>query len=71
MKANFEKLHAFVGGAIDFGALASATNFAKMLAQDGYKHVEGVKAKDLGGPSDLRATSRGMRRSARNFMKSF
>ena len=35
MKANFEKLPAFVGGAIDFGALASAMNFAKMLAQDG------------------------------------
>ena len=71
MKANFEKLPAFVGGAIDFGALASAMNFAKMLAQDGCKHVKGVKEKDLGGPSDLRMTSRGMRRSARNFMKSF
>ena len=43
MKADFEKLPTFVGGAIDFGALATTTNFAKMLAQDGCKHVEGVK----------------------------
>jgi hypothetical protein len=71
MKANFEKLLAFVGGAVDFGALAFATNFAKMLAQDGCKHVEGVKERDLEGPSDLRATSRSIRRLARNFMKSF
>jgi hypothetical protein len=32
MKANFEKLPDFVGGAVDFGALASATNLSKMLA---------------------------------------
>ena len=51
MKANSEKLPTFVGGVVDFGALASATNFAKMLAQDGYKHVEGVKEKGLGGHS--------------------
>ena len=31
MKANFRKLPDFIGGAIDFGALASATNFSKML----------------------------------------
>ena len=71
MKANFEKLHAFVGGAIDFGALASAMNFAKMLAQDGYKHVKGIKEKDLGGPSNLGVTSCDVRRSAHDFMKSF
>jgi hypothetical protein len=71
MEANFEKLPAFVGGAIDFGALASAMNFAKMLAQDGCKHVEGVKEQDLEGPSNLGATSHSVRRSACNFMKSF
>jgi hypothetical protein len=34
MKANFLKLRDFVGGAVDFGALASATNLSKMLTQD-------------------------------------
>ena len=32
MKANFLKLPDFVGGAFDFGALASTTNLSKMLA---------------------------------------
>jgi hypothetical protein len=36
MKANFLKLCDFVGGAVDFGALASATNLSKMLMQDAY-----------------------------------
>jgi hypothetical protein len=31
MKPNFLKLPDFVGGAVDFGVLASATNFSKML----------------------------------------
>jgi hypothetical protein len=71
MKANFEKRPVFIGGTVDFGALASAMNFAKVLAQDGYKHVEGIKEKDLEGPSNLGVTSHVVRRSVRNFMKSF
>jgi hypothetical protein len=71
MNANFEKLPPFVGGAVDFGALASTTNFAKMPAQDGCKNVEGVKERDLEGPSDLGATFSQCKRLARNFMKSF
>ena len=71
MKANFIKLPNFVGEAIDFGALASATNLSKMLTQDGSSHVEGVKEKDLEGPAELGVTSRGIRRSVRHFMKSF
>jgi hypothetical protein len=31
MKANFLKLPVFVGGAVDFGALAFTTNLSKML----------------------------------------
>ena len=31
LKSNLAKLLDFVGGAVDFGALASATNFSKML----------------------------------------
>jgi len=58
MKANFIKLPNFVGEAIDFGALASATNLSKMLTQDGSSHVEGVKEKDLEGPTKLGVTSR-------------
>ena len=71
MKANFLKLPDFVGGAIDFGELASATNLSKMLRQDGCLHIKGVKEKDLEGPTELRVTTHDARRSVCNFMKSF
>jgi hypothetical protein len=66
------KLPDFVGGAVDFGALASATNFSKMLKQDGYSHIEGLMEKnDLEGLAELGVTSQSVRRSIRNFMKLF
>ena len=68
MKANFLKLPDFVGRAIDFGALTSATNFSKMLKQDGCSHIEGVIEKDLEGSTELGVTSQSVRRSVRNFM---
>jgi len=71
MKANFVKLPDFVGGAVDFGALASATNLSKMLLRDGCRHIQGVQERDLGGLGELGVTSRGVRRSVRHFMKSF
>jgi hypothetical protein len=71
MKANFLKLHDFVGGAVDFGALASTTNLSKMLMQDAYQHVERVQEKDLEGPTKLGVTSHGIKRSVHHFMKSF
>ena len=57
MKANFLKLPDFVGRAVNFGALAFATNFSKMLTQDGCSDIEGMKEKDLDGLVDLRVTS--------------
>ena len=71
MKANFLKLPDFVGGAINFGALASATNLWKMLAQDNCPHAKDVKERELDGPTDLGATSCDIRRSVRHFMKLF
>ena len=63
MKANFLKLCDFVGGVVDFAALASATNLSKMLAQDGYLHAKDMKERDLEGPANLGATSHDIRRS--------
>jgi hypothetical protein len=71
LKTNFVKLPDFIGGAVDFGALASATNFSKMLAQDGCSHINVVQERDLKGLGELGAVSCSMRRSVRNFMKSF
>jgi hypothetical protein len=71
LKAHVEKLPAFVGGAADFGALAGATNYVKMLARGACTHTEIIKKEKVSGPSDLGATSPTLRRSIRNFMSSF
>ena len=71
MKANFLKLPDFVGGDVDFRALASTTNLSKMLAQDGFPHTKDVKERDLEGSTDLGVTSRDIRRSVHHFIKSF
>ena len=72
MKSNFTKLPNFIGGAVDFGALSTITNFTKMLAQSGYTHIEGFKEKkDIKNPVALEETSRGLSRLVRNFMKPF
>ena len=71
LKANFMKLPNFVGGAVDFEALASATNLSKMLAQDGCLHTRGVKERDLEGLADLGVTFRDIHRLVCHFMKSF
>ena len=47
MKANFLKLPDFLSDAAYFGALASATNLSKMLAQDGCPHVKDMKKETL------------------------
>jgi hypothetical protein len=71
LKTHVEKLPTFVGGAADFGALADATNYAKMLARGGCTHIEIIKKEKLSGSSDLGATSPTLRRSIRNFMSFF
>jgi hypothetical protein len=52
----------FVGGTVNFGALASATNFAKILAQKGCPNMEGIQEEKLEGPFELGMTSRNLRR---------
>lgn len=42
LKSHVEKLPWFVRDAVDFGAMAGATTFAKVLARGGCTHTEGV-----------------------------
>jgi hypothetical protein len=65
-----EKLPVFVGGAVDFGALAGTTNFTKMLACGGCIHTEVIQKEKLGEPSVLGATSDSLQKFVR-FMSSF
>lgn len=66
-----EKLLAFVGGLVDFGALAGTTNFAKMLAHGRCSHTDGIRKEKTREPSVLGPTSDSLRKSIRNIMSSF
>lgn len=66
-----EKLSSFVRGAIDFGALAGATNFAKMLAHRGCTHNDGIQKEVLADPSVLGDTFDSTRKYVHNFMSTF
>lgn len=72
MKSNFAKLPRFVGGAVDFRAFSSATNFSKILAKSGCTHVEGLKErKEFKSPAEFGESSGNLTKSIRIFMKSF
>jgi hypothetical protein len=58
MKSNFAKLPSFVGGAVDFGMLSSATNLSKTLIKSGCSHVEVLKdRKEFESSADLGESS--------------
>jgi hypothetical protein len=57
LKAHVEKIPSFVRGAVDFAALASATNFAKILIREGCTHATGIQDEALGDVSALGDTS--------------
>lgn len=56
---------------MDFGALARATNFGKMLMRKGCTHAAAVEREALASASSLGETSDELRRLVRNFMSSF
>jgi hypothetical protein len=71
LKAHVEKIPLFVRGAINFAALASATNFAKILIRKGCTHATGIRDEALGDVSALGNTSDSLCKWTRNFMGHF
>jgi hypothetical protein len=71
LKAHLEKIPSFVRGAIDFAALASATNFAKILIRKVCTHATRIWDEALGDVSALGDTSDSLRKCTRNFMGCF
>lgn len=71
LKAHVEKISSFVGGAVDFVALASATNFAKMLMRGGCSHATRIPKEELTDVSVLGGTSDQLWKSLHNFMGAF
>jgi hypothetical protein len=71
LKSHVKKVPSFVGGAVDFATLASATNFGKMLMWEGCTHATEVGCESLADASSLGETSDALRKSVRNFIGSF
>jgi hypothetical protein len=71
LKSHVEKVPSFVGGAVDFAALASAMNFGKMLVRKGCTHATKVGHEALADASSLGKAFDALWKSARNFIGSF
>jgi hypothetical protein len=71
LKSHMEKVPSFVGGVVDFAALASTTNFGKMLMLKGCTHAIEVEREALADASSLGKASVVLRKSVRNFIGSF
>jgi hypothetical protein len=71
LRAHVEKIPSFMGGAIDFASLASATNFAKVLIRGGCTRATEVRDKAFGDVSALGETFDSLCKCLRNFMGKF
>jgi hypothetical protein len=71
LRVHVEKIPSFVGGAVDIAALASATNFAKVLMRGGCTHATEVWDEDFRDVSALGETSDSLRKCLCNFMGKF
>jgi hypothetical protein len=61
----------FVGGDIDFGALAAVNSFVRLLYRGGCSHAEAVAKKEFALAEDVGEATSGLRKSVRNFISSF
>jgi len=71
LKSHIRMLPDFVGGAVDFGALAAVSSFARLLRRGGYSHAEGVVKEKFASAEDVGEGTSGLRKSVRNFISSF
>jgi len=71
LKSHVSMLPEFVGGAVDFGALAAVNSFARLLLRGGCSHTEVVTKEEFSSPEDVSEASSGLRKSVRNFISSF
>jgi hypothetical protein len=71
LKSHVKKVPSFVGGVVDFAALANATKFGKMLMCKGCTHATEVEREALANASSLGEASDALRNSVRNFIVSF
>jgi hypothetical protein len=71
LKSHIGMLSDFVGGAVDFGALAAVSSFARLLHRGGCSHAKGVAKEEFTAAEDVGEGTSGLRKSVRNFISSF
>ena len=71
LKSHIRMLPNFVGGAVDFGALAAVSSFARLLRRGGCSQVEGVAKEEFASAEDVGEGTSGLRKSVRNFISLF
>ena len=71
LKSHISMLPDFVGGAVDFGALAAVSSSARLLRRRGCFHAEGVAKEEFSSAEDIGEGTSGLRKSVRNFVSSF
>jgi len=71
LKSHIRMLPHFVGGAVDFGALAAVSSFAKLLRRGGCSHAEGVAKEEFASAEDVGEDTSSLRKSVWNFISSF
>jgi len=71
LKSHISMLPDFVGGAVDFGALATVSSFARLLRRRGCYHAEEVAKEEFAAAEDVGEGTSSLRKSVRNFISSF
>ena len=61
----------FVGGAVDFGALAAVNSFTRLLHHGGCSHAEAVAKEEFSSAEDVVEATSSLRKSVRNFISLF
>ena len=71
LKSHISMLPHFVGGAIDFRALAVVNSFARLLHRGGCSHAEAVAKEEFSSAADVGEATSSLLKSVRNFISSF
>ena len=71
LKSHISMLSDFVGGAVDFGALAAVSSFARLLRRGGCSHAEAVTKEEFASAEDVGEGTSSLRKSVRDFISSF
>jgi len=71
LKSHISMLPDIVEGAVDFGALAAVSSFARLVRRGGCPHAEGVAKEEFASAEDVGEGTSSLCKSVRYFISSF